>query len=179
MTTQRLLLTILCIQILFFSTTTVGQNTNTTNYTSPQRYQIGGIEVKGTKYLDPNVLINLSGLSIGETVTIPGEDIGNGIRALWKQGLFSDVKIYATRFVNDVVFLQFELKERERLSKYTFKGIPKGDEDDLRDKIGLVRGKIVDDDLLSKTKGIILDHYREKGYFNAHINTTIQPDGLN
>lgn len=178
MTTQRFLLTIFYLQILISSPIILGQTTNTTNFTSPQRYQIGGIEVKGTKYLDPNVLINLSGLSVGETITIPGEDIGNGIRALWKQGLFSDIKIYATRFVNDVVFLQFELKERERLSKYAFKGIPKGDEDDLRDKIGLVRGKIVDDDLLSKTQGIILDHYREKGYFNANLNTSIQPDTL-
>lgn len=151
---------------------------NLMDYAAPKNYQIGGINVTGTKFLDQTVLINLSGLAVGDKINVPGDDIANAIKALWKQGLFSDVKIVADRVVNDVIFLEIQLRERERLSKYTFKGIAKGEEDDLRDKIGLVRGRIVDEDVLTNTSNIITEHFRDKGFYNTAVHITQQPDSL-
>ncbi|MDY0159861.1 MAG: hypothetical protein RBR64_00825, partial [Bacteroidales bacterium] len=45
------------------------------DYANPKEYEIGGITVSGVQYLDPTVLILLTELQVGETITIPGEQI--------------------------------------------------------------------------------------------------------
>src|SRR5947208_2211394 len=87
------------------------------DYANPKEYQLGGIVVSGTQFLDENVLINLSGLVRDDTIEIPGEKISKAVSNLWKQGLFSDVKIVATKIQGKVIFLEFRLMERPRLSK--------------------------------------------------------------
>lgn len=59
----------------------------------PKKYVLGGITVSGTRYLDPNTLVGLSGLRIGDNITIPGEEIGKAIRKLWAQGILGDVNL--------------------------------------------------------------------------------------
>ena len=80
-----------------------------TDYKKPQEYIIKEVTVTGIKYLDKNILVNLSGLAIGGKIFIPGDDITKAIQRLWEQGLFSDVKIYTTEFNKDSVSLEFFL----------------------------------------------------------------------
>jgi outer membrane protein insertion porin family len=96
-----------------------------TDYSKPKEYYIGGITVSGVKYLDGNVLIMLSGLTVGERVKVPGDKLSQSIRKLWDQGLFEDIRISVTKVVDDQVFLEFYLQERPRLSKFQFNGIKK------------------------------------------------------
>jgi outer membrane protein insertion porin family len=81
-------------------------------YSTPVKYEIGGVEIEGIKYLDEEVLIQLSGLTVGKMVTIPGDDVTKGIKKLYKQGLFSDIKIIATKVVGNKIFLKIFLQER-------------------------------------------------------------------
>lgn len=83
-----------------------GQNINPgdIDYAKPKKYEIGGITVSGVKYLDNNALVMLSGLSVGDIIQIPGDAITRAIQNLWKQGLFENVKITATRIQNDLIF---------------------------------------------------------------------------
>ncbi len=148
------------------------------DYSTPQTYEIGGITITGTKYLDEKILARLSGLEVGEEISIPGEQIPDAISTLWKQGLFSDVKIYASKIVNSIIFLEVALKERVRLSKYTFKGVKKSEEDDLRDQLELVRGRIINENLLNNTKNSILSYYRGKGFYNASVNMSQDRDPM-
>ena len=39
----------------------------------PHEYTIAGIKISGTKYLDESLLTSISGLTVGDKVTIPGE----------------------------------------------------------------------------------------------------------
>ena len=149
---------------------------NLIEFNATNNYEIGGITITGVKYLDANVLINLSGLSVGDKIAIPGDDIARAVKTLWRQGLFADVKIVATRFVNDVVFIEIQLRERERLAKYAFEGTKKNEEEDLRDRIGLVRGRVLDDDLMARTRSSVLGYYRDKGFFNATISLSQEKD---
>lgn len=174
----------LCLWLLlgYGSNCVVGQPTTDggepplIDYSITRNYEIGGITVSGTRYVDENVLISLSGLSVGEKIAIPGDDIPQAIKGLWKQGLFSDVKIYATRIVNDIIFLEIKLAERPRLSKYSFDGARKGEEEDLRDQLSLVRGRIVTESLLNQTQNTVEDFYRKKGFWNAQIEILQYPD---
>ena len=70
------------------------------SYSSPpKKYKIADIKVTGIKNYDDFVLIGFSGLSVGDEVTIPepGGAITDAVKRFWKHGLFSDVKILATK----------------------------------------------------------------------------------
>ncbi|HHZ65544.1 MAG TPA: outer membrane protein assembly factor BamA, partial [Flavobacteriales bacterium] len=75
------------------------------DYANPQDFEIGGISISGTKHLDRSVLIMLSGLTVGDKITVPGEALSNAIKKLWKQGLFSDVSITISKVEGSKIFL--------------------------------------------------------------------------
>lgn len=148
------------------------------NYISPVEYTIGGITVTGATDLDNQVLINLSGLAVGDKIDIPGEKIASAIENLWKQGLFADVKIEATKVEGKNIFINIALEEKPRLNKFSFKGIKKTDADDIREKIKLIKGKVVTDNLVVSTKNKIQEFYIDKGYLNAKVDITVKPDSI-
>ena len=92
------------------------------DYSNPKSYEIGGIMVKGADNLNNSTLITISGLTVGENITIPSDNISQAILKLWKEGLFSDVDITIEKIVENTVFLNINLVENSRLSKFKFKG---------------------------------------------------------
>ena len=63
----------------------------------PKQYTISHITVTGTTF-DPNLIISISGLSVGDKVTLPGsDDFSKAITNLWNQNLISDADIYLTQ----------------------------------------------------------------------------------
>jgi len=140
------------------------------NYVEPKEYEIGGIEVRGVKFLDPNNVISLTGLKVGDVITVPGEKISSAIRKLWEFGILGDIDISASRTEGKFIFLIFNLKERPRLSRFTFKGTKKAESDDLRDKIKLTSGRVVTDALIKNTQLAIKKFYMDKGFLNAKVN---------
>ncbi len=154
-----------------------------TNYNAPKKYCIKGISVSGIKFLDPSVLISVSGLSVGDTVTIPGDDITKPIRKLWNQGLFSDIKISATKVVNDSIFLDINLQERSRISGISFNGVRKGESDDLKELLKLRAGGQITESILENSERIIKKHFRDKGFLNNQVdiiqnNDTVLANGV-
>src|SRR6478609_7205179 len=116
-------------------------NTNKTveiDYTNPQQYVIGEpITVTGVEFLNPQDIINRTGLKPGDIITIPGDEISQSIKRLWDQGLVGDVSVTITRIDGKVIYLNYDLKERPRLSEYKYEGVKKPEKEDLQDKIGI------------------------------------------
>ncbi|MBU1369902.1 MAG: outer membrane protein assembly factor BamA, partial [Bacteroidetes bacterium] len=154
----------------------IGSDLSAFDYSKPKEYEIGGITVEGIKYLDNNVLIMLSGLTVGQKIKVPGDNITDAIRKLWDQGLFEDVGIFATEIAGNKIFLEIQLKERPRVSKFSFEGVRKGEADDIRSKINLTRGDVATDHLYLRTKDIIKDHFFEKGYLDTEVTIEQRPD---
>ncbi|MFT5919627.1 MAG: outer membrane protein insertion porin family [Granulosicoccus sp.] len=148
------------------------------DYASPRQYTIGGITVSGTKYLDKRVLTSLSGLTVGDTVMIPGEAITVAIENLWDQGLFSTVDIKATKVLDEKIFLNISLQERPRLLKFALKGIRKSEANDIREKIKLIKGKVVTDNLKISTTNTIKDHFIDKGFYNISVEVKEDADSI-
>ena len=148
----------------------VGDDLSEVDYGRPKEYEIAGITVEGAQNVDKNALMMISGLRVGNTVKVPGNDFSQAIKKIWEQGMFEDVAINATDFVGDKVFLEIVIRERPRVSKFSFKGVKKTEADEIRNKINLSRGDVATDHLLTKTRRIIEDYYYEKGYLNADID---------
>lgn len=145
------------------------------NFLYPEEYTIAGITISGVKYLEPNALIGISGLRIGQKIDIPGEQITSSVKKLWAQGLFSDVRITVTKRESDNIWLDIYLQERPRLSLMNFEGIRKSEETDIIEKLSLPNGSQVTAHLLNKAKRIITEHYVEKGFLNTEVDI-IQKD---
>ncbi|MCD4773962.1 MAG: BamA/TamA family outer membrane protein [Bacteroidales bacterium] len=153
-----------------FSQISLGEELIIVDYSNPQTYEIGGITVSGIKYLDNNVMIMLSGLKIGNEITIPGDDISKAINKLWDQGLFSNIKISVIGRMEKAIFLNIDLAERSRLSKFSFHGIKRAAADNLREKLQLTRGDVVNNNLIVRSKNIIKNYYTDKGFLDTHVD---------
>ena len=147
------------------------------DYNNPKLYEIGGVTVNGIKNLNKSAIIKLSGLIVGDRIKIPGDNISSAISKLWEQGLFEDIKINAEKINGDIIFLNIELKENPRLSKFKFKGkISKSDITSLKEKMSLIRGKVLTEDLINNSLNTIKEYYINKGFFNIQVNYTTTVD---
>lgn len=139
------------------------------NYNNPVEYEIGGITVSGVQFLDKNVLIMISGLSVGDKIKVPGDKFRNAIKKLLDQGLFEYVNISATSVRDNLIFLNIDLRERPRLSKFSFNGVKKAEADNIREEISIVRGDVVTDNLITTSRNRIIDYFTKKGYLDADV----------
>ena len=145
------------------------------DYMTVDDYIIGGVTVTGVRFLDTNALIGISGLRIGQEVSIPGDAVTTAVQKLWQQGLFSDVRISITKVLSDTVYLDINLQERPRISSVKFNGLKTSEITDLDKKINLPIGSQVTAYLLNTAEKIIKDHFIEKGFLNTQV-TFIQKD---
>ena len=147
-------------------------------YGQTRRLPIGGISVEGVKNYDDYLLIGISGLQVGEVISFPGEDITQAIKRYWKHGLFSTVKIEADKIQNDSIYLKIVLGLRPRVSQVTVNGVKKSEEDDIRAKMGIVKGNQLTPNMVDQAKIIIQRYYDDKGFKNADIEI-VQHDDIN
>ncbi|MCB0397116.1 MAG: outer membrane protein assembly factor BamA [Flavobacteriales bacterium] len=146
------------------------------DYSNPKEYQIAGIRIVGVQFLDSRMLLLLSGLSEGDRIQVPGEAINKAIKNLWAQGLFEDVKVQATRTMGDKIWLDIVLKERPRLSYYNFEGISRSEANNLREKLNITSGDMVNENLLITSQNKIKNHFIKKGYYFVSTEVVQQKD---
>ena len=58
---------------------------NIFNAKTPKEYTIAAVRVTGAQSFDPNLIVSISGLAVGDKVMIPGTDVfSKAINNLWK-----------------------------------------------------------------------------------------------
>jgi outer membrane protein insertion porin family len=144
------------------------------DYDEPQKYEIGGIEVSGNTFTPDNIIVLVAGLTKGQSITIPGDDISLAIDKLWKQQRFSDIEIGILKTEGSKIFLNIHVKERPRLSKYSIKGLKKAETNNVRDEISLTKNQLITEDLVNATRREIKEYFHEKGYYT--VNTTFKEE---
>lgn len=169
-------ITFFCL-IGYFPTSTA-QNVNTPDSNqkpvilysgTPKKYEIADIKVEGVKKYEDYVLIGLSGLSVGQTITVPGDEITQACKRYWRHGLFSDVKITADKIEGDKIWITIHLAPRPRISDIHYSGIKKSEREDLEAKIGLIKGSQLTPNIIDRAKTLIKRYFDDKGFKNAEI----------
>ena len=140
------------------------------------KYTIGGINLYGADNLEPAIVIGLSGLSVGDVISVPGDEVTSAIKRFWKHGLFEDVSIAADSIVGNKIYLGISLKQRPRVSQLNFNGIKKSEREDLELKIGIIKGNQITPDISDRATRIIKNYYSDKGYKNAEVKIVQRPD---
>jgi outer membrane protein insertion porin family len=154
--------------------------TDILDYRTPETYEIGGIKVQGADYTDANGIIAITGLSVGQTVRIPSDQIGKAIRNLWKQGLFVDVAINIEKIVGDIVFLEIVVQEYPRFARHGYKGIPKGQHDDANAAVQryLQKGRAATPAMKQASINALKELYIEKGFLEVQIEVEEIEDAI-
>lgn len=136
-------------------------------YSSPRKYKIADIKVTGIDNYEEYVLIGMSGLSVGQIVEVPGDEITDAVKRFWRNGLFSDVKILADKIEGDKIWLEIKLSPRPRISEITYKGVKKSEREDLQDRLGLIVGNQITPNMVDRAVIYIKRYFDGKGYKNA------------
>ncbi len=167
---------IFCCKINLYSQVIVasdnGNNLHEIDYSSPKNYELGGITFSGNAQIDQRALPFM----VGERIDVPGDKISTAIKMLWNTGIYENIEISVTRIVGDVIFLDIKLEARARLSAFAFTGTKKSEENDIRDKIKLSQGNVVNDNMKRTCVNIIKEYYVEKGYYNCEVSVEEKPD---
>jgi outer membrane protein insertion porin family len=148
------------------------------DFSNPREYEIGGLTVTGIQFLDETVLKTLSGLSVGDKIKVPGDQLAKAVESLWKQGLLSDIKIVATKVEGNLIFIELQLKEMPRLSRFSFKGVTKNEVDKVKEKMTLVSGKVITENVIKTNESIIRNYFIDKGYLNVDVHLEEVTDSM-
>ena len=143
---------------------------------TPRQCEIGGLTVKGVEGYEDYVLLGLSGLSVGQTIDVPGTEITEAIKRYWKNGLFSKVAITADSLVGNKVYLCIHLATRPRVSAINYYGLKKAERDDMDTKLGIMRGAQITPNMIDRAKILAKKYFDDKGYNNAVIEIIQRDD---
>ncbi len=148
------------------------------DYSEKNEYEIAGIRVVGAENRDRNAIKSIAGFSVGKKISIPGEDISDALKALWRLRLFEDVKIIQENIEGDLIYLIIYLKERPTLGRYTYTGIKNGHHDDLDEKLDniLNKGSIVTNEQKNLAVKRIKEFYIEKGKLDVDVLVSELPE---
>ncbi len=147
-----------------------GQSQPDGNVPKQKEYELGGVTVSGSKYLDADLVLAVTNLTVGMKIKLPNDDaIAKAIRTLWKQELFSDIKITVTKFIDDKVFLNIEIEERPRLSRFTFRNIKVSEAKELKTRLSLVTNKVVTEATKKEAVVRIKKYFVDKGFGRVKV----------
>jgi outer membrane protein insertion porin family len=150
---------------------------NILNQKAPKKYQITAIKVTGNSFFDENLLTSIANINVGDEVVLPGGDLfSKAITKLWAQNYFSDVEIYITKLEDKNIEIEIAVTERARLSNFIFKGVSKSDAEDLTGKTGLVRNRVITENMKISAIEAIKKFYAEKGFQNAQVKIVEKSD---
>jgi len=137
-----------------------------------EKFIVGGIEVEGLQFSEPNAVIAVTGLAVDSEIKIPGDDIPNAIRSLWRLRLFTDIEIIENKRISNVIFLTIKVKERPRLSRYSYTGVKKHLHDDLNDEVQrfVQRGGIVTESVKMNSANAIKDFFIERSFLDVEVS---------
>lgn len=150
---------------------------NILNQKAPKKYKITAIKVTGNSFFDENLLTSIANINIGDEVVLPGGDLfSKAITKLWAQNYFSDVEIYITKLEDKNIEIEIAVTERARLSNFLFRGVSKSDAEDLTGKTGLVRNRVITENMKISAIEAIKKFYAEKGFQNAQVKILEKSD---
>ena len=143
---------------------------------TPRSCIIGGISVHGVEGYEDYMLTGLSGLQVGQQISLPGSEITEAVKHYWRHGLFSKVTISADSIVGDTVYLALNLALRPRVSTINYYGIKKSEREDMEAKLGIMKGSQITPNMIDRAKILAKKYFDDKGYKNAEINIQQRDD---
>ncbi len=160
-----------------------GQTANDTIYNPPivygnmpKAYEIAGVEVEGAPNYEDNIILGYAGLKVGDRLSIPGEDVTNVIKRLMRQGLFAQAQFIVEKICGNKAWVKIKLRTQPRISKVNYNGMKKGEREDIQERLQLLKGNQITQNIVNRAEAIIKQYYDGKGFGNAQVNIILHED---
>ncbi len=150
------------------------------DYNHPKTYVVGGVSVEGNQYINSHQILQLSGIVPGTSMTVPGEDATGVVKRLVAQRYFEDVSLVVDSLSTsaDTAWFKICIRERPRVSKWTFTGVRTSEKKDLQERLNLRAGREYSEYVKKTSTDIIKRYYKEKGYLKVEVNVDVQRDSM-
>lgn len=143
---------------------------------TPLTVTIAGIAVTGAEGYEDYMLTGISGLSVGQEVELPGDEITNAVKHYWRYGLFSDVSVGVDSLIHDKAYIHIRLRLRPRVSTINYVGVKKSERTDLEERLGLLKGAQITPNMVDRAKILAKKYFDDKGFKNADIQIVERDD---
>ena len=150
------------------------------DYNHPQKYIVAGVKVEGNTYFGEQQIVNQTGLHPGMEVTVPSDELSNVVRRLWLQRFFEDVslEIDSLSTARDSAWFRIRIKERPRVSRWSFSGVKSGERKDIEERLNLRRGGEFSEYVEKTSTDIIKRYFAEKGFLLCDVKAEVQRDSI-
>ena len=123
------------------------------------------IKFDGLIHLSPSIAKEIMNIHKGDTLNI--EVIDTGIKELYKQNYFKDIKV-----TEDNGVLTVTVVEKPVIANIDIAGIGENDQKTVKETLGIKKGEIYDEEKIKIAKLRIEKYYETKGYFNTVVETS-------
>ena len=175
MTVRKL---VLIVVLALLGITLRAQSSVEIDYSHPRKLTVGGVGVEGNQYFSENQILQLTGLKKGMEITVPGDDVTGIVRRLVAQKYFEDVAVRIDSVKADSAWVKVVIRERPRVSRWTYTGVKSGEKKDLQERLNLRPGREFSDYVKNTSTDIIKRYYKEKGFNNVKVDTEVSKDSV-
>ncbi len=172
---------VLCFALLYPLSFLFAQSLDTLRITEPElesleprQYRVLGIRVQGLTTLEERDVLARFPIEVGKTLSVPGPELSDAIKRLWRQRLFSDIKVEIEQKTFEGVFLVIVVREYPVLAEIVFEGNRTYSNEDLLKKVQLVRGATLTDQALESALRRLKRFYEEEGYLLTDIRYEVK-----
>ncbi|MBP2690504.1 MAG: outer membrane protein assembly factor BamA [Muribaculaceae bacterium] len=144
--------------------------------TLPKTYEIASLKVNGAPNYEDNIILGYAGLKVGDRITIPGEEATQAIKRLMRQGLFAQARLKIEKTAGNKVWLELDLRTQPRISKVNYNGMKKGEREDLQERLQLMKGNQITQNIVNRAEMIVKKYFSDKGFGNAQVNVILHED---
>ncbi|KER09662.1 MAG: hypothetical protein HY22_09935 [[Candidatus Thermochlorobacteriaceae] bacterium GBChlB] len=136
----------------------------------PRSYKVVDIKVAGLSTIEEKDVLARFPIQVGREITIPGQEIPDAIKRLWRQKLFSDIKVeIEEKTLEGGVSLLVSVREYPVLAGIEIEGNRQYSSEDLLKKIQLVRGATITEQAAAAAYQRLKKYYEEEGYLLTSI----------
>ena len=142
----------------------------------PRTYEIAGINVEGAPNYEDDIILGYAGLKLGDRIAIPGEEVTQIVKRLMRQGLFAQVQFVVDKTAGNQAWVTLKLRTQPRISKVNYNGMKKGEREDIQERLQLLKGNQITQNIINRAEMIVKKYYENKGFGNAQVNIVLHED---
>ncbi len=131
-----------------------------------RRDLVAGVEVRGTKVLDSDVVLMRINTRKGDPLDI--EAIDQEVKRIWDLGYFSDVSV-TVEPRSDGLYLVYTVKEKPRIESIVVEGAKDVSSDDVLAAMSTKTGSVLNEKLLAEDLQKVTEVFRKDGYYLAQV----------
>ena len=136
-------------------------------------FTIKTIEVKGSKTMPNDTILNILQTRIGEEVQL--KKIREDVKELYKLGQFSSIEVDSTGTPEGII-LTFSMEEWPKVNEVNISGNKEVDNGKIKEVLTIASGRSLSGNLLHKNEERVTSLYQKRGYYLARVETETMLD---